>query len=82
MMNMARSPDKNHKIVSYDVTLWHVHLNNAAVDTQQLIMYIVDLHVTVNHIKLLIAAQRCSYGKFMLPATIECIFDICLTVHH
>ena len=73
MMNMAQSPDKNHKIVSYDVTLWHVNLNNAAVDTQQLILYIVDLHVTVNCINVLIVAQQCSYGKCMLPATIECM---------
>ena len=73
MMNMSQSPDKNHnKIVPYDITLWHVYLTIAEVDTQQLILYIVEIHVTVNHIKILNVTQQCSYGKFMLPATIEC----------
>jgi hypothetical protein len=33
---------------------------------------VVELHVTVNNIKVLSVAQKCCYGKFMLLARIEC----------
>ena len=31
----------------------------------------VDLHVTMNFVKILNVAQQCFYGEFMLPATIR-----------
>jgi hypothetical protein len=32
----------------------------------------LDLHVTVNYIKMTSVAQQCLYEKFMSPATVKC----------
>jgi hypothetical protein len=32
---------------------------------------VVELHITANHIKILIVAQQCFCGEFMSPATIK-----------
>jgi hypothetical protein len=34
---------------------------------------VVELHVTVNYIKILSVAQQCFYGKFVSPTTIQII---------
>jgi hypothetical protein len=40
-------------------------------ETQQYILCIVEVHVTVNNITILGVAQKSFYGEFMLPATIK-----------
>jgi len=55
----------------YNVTLWHVRITIVAVETQQCILCVVGLHVTVNYIKILSVAQQCFYSKVMLPAKIK-----------
>ena len=42
---------------------------------------VVELHVTVNYIKIICIAQQCHYGKFMSPSTFKRSFDVSLTVH-
>ena len=43
----------------YNLTLWRVRLTIAVVETKQYVTCIVELHVTVNSIKILNVAQRC-----------------------
>ena len=40
----------------YNVTMWRVRETIVAVETQQCILYMAELHVTVNYIKILNAA--------------------------
>jgi hypothetical protein len=42
---------------------------------------VVELHVTVNYIKVICISQQCHYGKFMSPSTFKRSFDVSLTVH-
>jgi hypothetical protein len=47
--------------------------NNSAVETTVHSVCIVELHITVNNIKILSVAQQCFYGKFMSPTTMQSI---------
>jgi hypothetical protein len=56
---------KQDRQYTYNVTLWRVHVTIVAVGTQQCIFCVVEIHVTVNYIKILSVAQQCFYGKFI-----------------
>jgi hypothetical protein len=57
--------------VCCNVTLCRVRVAFVAVETQQCILCVADLHVTVGIIKIQTFEQQCFYGKFMSPATIQ-----------
>jgi hypothetical protein len=51
---------------AYNVTVWSVHVTTTAVETQQCVVcvcVVVELHVTVNYIKILNVAQQCFHGE-------------------
>jgi hypothetical protein len=54
-----------------NVTLWRFHLIIVAVETQQCIFCVVQLHATVSCIKILTVAQPCLYGKFISLAAVK-----------
>ena len=56
----------------YIVTLWCVRVTIVAVQTQQCVFCVTELHVTVSCVK-----QQCFCGKFMSSETIKLIHVIC-----
>ena len=54
-----------------NVTLRCVRITILAVETQQRLLCVFDLHVTFDYIKILGVAQQYFYGKFMWPLTIN-----------
>ena len=63
---------KDLSVPRYNVTLLHVCVTIVVAEMQQRYsVHIVELYVTINHIKILRVAQQCSYAKFMSPATIK-----------
>jgi hypothetical protein len=55
-----------------NLTLWRVRVTTFAMEAQQWVMCIVEVHVTLNNIKIRSVTQKCFYGKFISPATIKC----------
>ena len=51
------------------ITLQHVRLTTVEMEMQQRILYIGELHVAHNNLKILSVAQQCSDVKFMSPTT-------------
>ena len=61
----------------YYVT-WCVGITTVALKTQQFILYVFfRVHVTVNNMKILSVAHKCSYGEVMARAAIECTESSC-----
>ena len=46
-------------------------LSIVAVDTQQCLVFVLEVRVTVNGITTLSVAQQCFYDEFMSPATMK-----------
>jgi hypothetical protein len=57
-------------IIYYNVTCWAVGITTLAVETKHSVRDI-EVHVTVNCIKILSAAQQCSYGKLMTHTEVK-----------
>lgn len=55
------------------VILWCVHVIVFQWKHNVFSVSFVELHFTVNHIKIMIVAQQCCYGKFMSVATMQII---------
>jgi hypothetical protein len=49
--------------------LWRVRATIVAVETQQCILCVVEIHFGVKYINTFYVAQQCFYGKFMSPIT-------------
>ena len=54
----------------YHVTCWGVGITTLAVETKHSVQD-TEVHVTVNRIKILSAAQQCSYGKLMTQKEVK-----------
>jgi len=57
---------KQDRKCTYNLTLSLVRITTAAIKMKG-VLCIVDIHVTVNNIKILSAAQKCFYGEIMPP---------------
>jgi hypothetical protein len=58
----------------HNVALWPLRETIFAVKTTMHSLWvIVELHVTVNYIKILTVVQQCFYGKFKPPAIMQII---------
>ena len=68
--NVTHKKKKDRKY-TYNITLWRVSVTIVAMEMQQCVMCIVELHVTVNNITILSVARNCFYGEFISPATNE-----------
>jgi hypothetical protein len=57
----------------YTVMLWGICVTIVAVGktTMHCVCFFVELHVTVNRIRLLTVAQQCIYGKFNSSAIMK-----------
>ena len=51
--------------------MWRVRVTLVTMKTTMRSVCIVELHVTVNNIKILSVAQQCVYDHLMPPATIK-----------
>jgi hypothetical protein len=54
--------------------LWRVRVSIGAMEAQQCVLRIVELHGSANNIKILNFVQKRSYDEFMTPATIKRIY--------
>ena len=61
----SNSDWKQDRQCAYNVTMCSGRTTIVAVGTQQCILCVVELHVTVSYIKILSVAQQCFYGKFI-----------------
>jgi hypothetical protein len=45
-------------------------------------LYVFELNVTSNKLKIMSFVQQCFYSEFTSPAIVQGKLDLCLTVHH
>jgi hypothetical protein len=56
---------------NYNVTLWRIRVTILAVEGQQCILCVVELHVAVNHIKIPSAAQKYFFWQIYVAGNNE-----------